>query len=165
MTKYFENEELFDYVVNNGSFGELLTFLGRLHADRVEFQVLAGSNPGDWKVGKSRLDVYRREIQNFHLYAIDDAAAREFENWYWGICRTYGEPDSGVRRYKELLRRGYSLSVGAARRMLLEMVEAEALARQSAGGPDPYGMHGNVYNNYLKTILIDLVNNDPRYLM
>ena len=165
MKKIFNNTELFDYVVKNGSYNELLTFLGRLHADRVQSQVLAGYNPGDWKEGKSRPDVYRREIQDFHLYAIDVAAAQDFQGWYWGICRTYGEPDSGVTRYEELLRMGYSLSVGAARLMLLEMVEAEALARQSAGGPDPFDLDGDVHDNYLKSILIDLVNNDTRLLM
>lgn len=159
MKKIFTNTELFDYVVKNGSYNELLTFLGRLHADRVQSQVLVGSNPDDWKVGKSRPDVYRDEILDFHDCAIDDAAAREFEGWYWGICRTYGESDSGVRRYKELLDMGYHLSVGEARLMLIERVEAEALARQSAGDPVSYD------DNYLKTILIDLVNNDPGYLM
>lgn len=165
MKKIFTNTELFDYVVKNGSYDELLTFLGRLHADRVESQVLVGSNPGKWKEGKSRPDVYRREIHTFPVCAIDNEAASDFEEWYWDICRTYGEPDSGVRRYEDLLRFGYYLSVGAARRMLCEAVETEAQARQSAGGPDPYGMHGDVYDNYLKSILIDLVNKDLRFLM
>lgn len=165
MKKTFSIEEIFDYVVNNGSYDELLTFLGRLHADRVQSQVLVGSNPGKWKVGKSRPDVYRREIKTFHQCAIGDAAALDFEGWYWDICRTYGGPDDGKRRYEELLSMGYHLSVGEARRMLCDEVEAEALTRYSAGGPDPCGMHGNVFKNYMKSILIDLVNKDPRLLM
>ena len=165
MKKQFENVEIFDYVVKNGSYDELLTFLGRLHADRVESQVLVGSNPGKWKEGKSLPDVYRREIKTFYQCEIGDAAALDFDYWYWDICRTYGGPDSGERRYMGLLVLGYHLSVGEARRMLCDEVEAEALTRYSAGGPDPCGMHGNVFKNYKKSILIDLVNNDPGYLM
>ena len=159
MKKTFNNSEIFDYVVKNGSYNELLTFLGRLHADRVQSQVLAGSNPDDWKVGKSRPDVYQREIYTFHDCEIGDAAAQDFEGWYWGICRRYGGPDDGKRRYEELLSMGYHLSVGEARLMFIGMVEAEAQARQSAGDPVPYD------DNYLKSILIDLVKNDPGYLM
>ena len=165
MKKIFNYSEIFDYVVKNGSYDELLTFLGRLHADRVQSQVLAGSNRQDWKEGKSRPDVYRREIHNFPVCEIDTEAALDFDDWYWDICRTYGGPDSGVRRYEELLRFGYYLSVGEARRMLDEAVETEALARQSAGGPVLYDLRGDVYYNYRKSILIDLVNNDPQYLM
>lgn len=169
MKKIFNNTELFDYVVNNGSYDELLTFLGRLHADRVQSQVLVGYHPGEWKEGKSRLDVYQRGIQNFHDCEIDNEAASDFNDWYWDICRTYGEPDSGVSRYDGLLSIGYYLSVGAAREMLRETVKTEAQARQSAGGPVSYD--GFLYDdipyddNYLKSILIELVNNDPRYLM
>ena len=165
MKKIFTNTELFDYVVKNGSYDELLTFLGRLHADRVEFQALVGSIPGKWKVGKSRPDVYRREILKFRICTIGEDAGWGFSDWYKDICCTYGDADSGVRRYDGLLRFGYYLSVGEARRMLDEAVETEALARQSAGGPVLYDQPEDEYDNYLKTILIDLVNNDPGYLM
>lgn len=165
MMKKFNTKEIFDYVVKNGSYNELLTFLGRLHADRVQSQVHVSFHLSDWKVGESLPDVYECEIQTFDDYAIDNEAASDFEDWYWDICRTYGEPDSGESRYEGLLSIGYYLSVGAARLMLIERVEAEAQARQSAGGPDPYDMHGDVHDNDLKSILIDLVNNDPQFLM
>ncbi len=165
MKTIFTNTELFDYVVKNGSYNELLTFLGRLHADRVQSQVLVGYHLDDWKVGESLTDVYWCEIYTFHDCAIDDAAARDFNDWFWNICREYGDADSGVRRYEGLLSIGYYLSVGAARRMLCDMVETEAQARESAGGPGPFDLPEDEYDNYLKYILIDLVNNDPGYLM
>ena len=165
MKKIFNNTELFDYVVKNGSYDELLTFLGRLHADRVQSQVLAGSNPGKWKVGKSRPDVYRREIDKFHDCVIGEDAGWDFSDWYKDICCTYGDADSGVRRYDGLLSIGYYLSVGAAREMLRDAVETEAQARESAGGSGPFDLSEDEYDNYLKSILIDLVNNDPRFLM